>query len=168
MDLYIANTSKQRHIVTYRTLEKGNERQYPIEPGGQRIVLKNGTSEEVEAIVEHYATYGMVEARTLDQQRDFVGLVYSVDKPVTAENIEKGIRDNGETLTRQSHEQRQASAAALEQQLVESGAGFQGNIEISAEQQLNPAEPKENQKIKEVIKTDKTAPAPKASKKKGK
>ena len=39
MKLYIANTTKQRHIFTFRTLETGRLRQIPIDHGSQMVVL---------------------------------------------------------------------------------------------------------------------------------
>lgn len=166
MDLYIANTSKQRHVFTYRALETGKERQYPIDPGAQRVVVKNGSSEQVDAVIQRYEPYGLVDATTLDQTPHFVGLVYSVDKPITARNIEKGLRDNDDVLTRESHERRQVSAAALDQQLHEQGIGYAGNIELSAEQQVNALDPNDEAKIKETIKADRTAEKPRKTNKK--
>ena len=46
MKLYIANTTKQRHIFTFRQLETGRLRQIPIEHGSQMQVL-DGSTEEV-------------------------------------------------------------------------------------------------------------------------
>ena len=50
MKLYIANTTKQRHIFTFRQLETGRLRQIPIEHGSQMVVL-DGSTEEVEAVI---------------------------------------------------------------------------------------------------------------------
>ena len=49
MKLFIANTTKQRHIFTFRVLETGRLRQIPIEHGSQMAVL-DGSTDEIEAV----------------------------------------------------------------------------------------------------------------------
>ena len=93
MKLYIANTTKQRHIFTFRQLETGRLRQIPIEHGSQMMVL-DGSTEEVEAVIQHHQVYGLVDSTKIDQSQAFVGLCYSINKPVSASVIEKTIRDN--------------------------------------------------------------------------
>ena len=61
MKLYIANTTKQRHIFTFRQLETGRLRQIPIEHGSQMQVL-DGSTEEVEAVIQHHQVYGLVDS----------------------------------------------------------------------------------------------------------
>ncbi|MFH4870926.1 hypothetical protein [Klebsiella pneumoniae] len=133
MKLYIANTTKQRHIFTFRQLETGRLRQIPIEHGSQMQVL-DGSTEEVEAVIQHHQVYGLVDSTKIDQSQAFVGLCYSINKPVSASVIEKTIRDNDGHLTRGAHNRRQASVAALDNTLRESGIGYEGDMEFSAEQ----------------------------------
>lgn len=133
MKLYIANTTKQRHIFTFRQLETGRLRQIPIEHGSQMLVL-DGSTEEVEAVIQHHQVYGLVDSTKIDQSQAFVGLCYSINKPVSASVIEKTIRDNDGHLTRGAHNRRQASVAALDNTLRESGIGYEGDMEFSAEQ----------------------------------
>ena len=79
MKLYIANTTKQRHIFTFRVLESGRLRQIPITHGSQMMVHE-GSTEELNAIISHHAVYGLVDASKIDQNKDFIGLCYSIDK----------------------------------------------------------------------------------------
>ncbi|MCV5209005.1 hypothetical protein OFC00_29380, partial [Escherichia coli] len=88
MKLYIANTTKQRHILTFRQLETGRLRQIPIEHGSQMLVL-DGSTEEVEAVIQHHQVYGLVDSTKIDQSQAFVGLCYSINNPVSASVIEK-------------------------------------------------------------------------------
>jgi hypothetical protein len=113
MKLYIANTTKQRQIFAYRKLETGRLIQIPINHGDQMMVL-DGSTEEVEAVVQHHQVYGLVDSTKIDQSQAFVGLCYSLNKPVSASVIEKAIRDNDIHLTRGAHGRRQASVAALD------------------------------------------------------
>ena len=154
MKLYIANTTKQRHIFTFRTLENGRLRQIPINHGSQTVVL-DGTSDDVNAVIEHHQIYGLVDASKIDQSQQFVGICYSIDKPVPAGVIEKTIRDNDEHLTRNAHERRKASLAAHDNKLRESGTGYDGDMEFSAEQTKGRDEGDETPLVSEKIVTEK-------------
>lgn len=154
MKLYIANTTKQRHIFTFRVLESGRLRQIPINHGSQMMVHE-GSTEELNAIISHHAVYGLVDASKIDQNKDFIGLCYSIDKPVPAKLIEKALRDNDNFLTRNAHNRRQASVAALDSSLRESGTGYSGDMEISAEQTKGRDDTDETPTVSETIATEK-------------
>ena len=85
----------------------------------------------------------------------FVGLCYSVNKPVSASVIEKTIRDNDIHLTRNAHNLRQASIAALDSTLRESGTGYNGDMEFSVEQAKGRDEADEAPTVNETIATPK-------------
>ncbi|EPE9485096.1 hypothetical protein [Atlantibacter hermannii] len=154
MKLFIANTTKQRHIFTFRVLETGRLRQIPIEHGSQMAVL-DGSTDEIEAVIKHHQVYGLIDASKIDQSRQFVGLCYSIDKPVSANIIEKTIRDNDDHLTRNAHNRRQASVAALDTSLRESGIGYEGEMEFSAEQAKGRDETDDTPTVNEKIVTEK-------------
>ncbi|HHZ9505478.1 hypothetical protein [Citrobacter portucalensis] len=154
MKLFIANTTKQRHIFTFRVLETGRLRQIPIEPGSQMIVL-DGSTEEIEAVIQHHQVYGLVDSTKIDQSQQFVGVCYSIDKPVSANIIEKTIRDNDDHLTRNAHDRRQASVAALDNSLRQSGTGYDGEMEFSAEQAKGRDETDDTPTVNEKIVTEK-------------
>ncbi|HIB9044498.1 hypothetical protein [Atlantibacter hermannii] len=154
MKLFIANTTKQRHIFTFRVLETGRLRQIPIEHGSQMAVL-DGSTDEIEAVIKHHQVYGLIDASKIDQSRQFVGICYSIDKPVSANIIEKTIRDNDDHLTRNAHNRRQASVAALDTSLRESGIGYDGEMEFSAEQAKGRDETDDTPTVNEKIVTEK-------------
>ena len=155
MKLYVANTTKQRHIFSFRVLETGRLRQIPIAHGSQMLVLDNASREEIDAVIQHHQVYGLVDSSKIDQSKSFVGLCYSVDKPVSASVIEKTIRDNDDHLTRSSHGRRQASVAALDSSLRESGTGYDGEMEFSAEQAKGRDDNDDAQVVNEKIVTEK-------------
>ncbi|QXB19805.1 hypothetical protein [Lelliottia amnigena] len=155
MKLYVANTTKQRHIFSFRVLETGRLRQIPIAHGSQMLVLDNASREEIDAVIQHHQVYGLVDSSKIDQSKSFVGLCYSVDKPVSASVIEKTIRDNDNHLTRNSHGRRQASVAALDSSLSESGIGYGGEMEFSAEQAKGRDDNDDAQVVNEKIVTEK-------------
>ncbi|WP_291969469.1 hypothetical protein [Candidatus Symbiopectobacterium sp.] len=154
MKLFIANTTKQRQIFAYRKLETGRLIQIPINHGDQMMVL-DGSTEEVEAVVQHHQVYGLIDSTNIDQSQVFVGLCYSVNKPVSASVIEKTIRDNDIHLTRGAHGRRQASLAALDTSLRESGTGYSGEMEVSAEQAKGRDENDDAPTVNEKIVTEK-------------
>lgn len=154
MKLYIANTTKQRHIFTFRTLETGRLRQIPIDHGSQMVVL-DGSTDEVEAVIQHHQIYGLVDSTKIDQSQSFVGLCYSINKPVPATVIEKTIRDNDGHLTRGAHNLRQASIMALDNSLRESGTGYDGEMEFSVEQAKGREDNDDTSTVNETIATPK-------------
>ncbi|MEH5014090.1 hypothetical protein [Phytobacter diazotrophicus] len=154
MKLFVANTTKQRNIFVYRVLETGRLRQIPIEPGSQMMVL-DGSSDEVNAVIEHHAIYGLINSRNIDQSKAFVGLCYNIDKPVESSVIEKAIRDNDHHLSRGAHQTRQASLAALDKTLSENESGYAGEMEFTVEQVKGRDENDDTPTVNEAIVTEK-------------
>lgn len=154
MKLYVANTTKQNHKFTFRLPEMKHNKIVEIKAGTQMMV-HNGTSDELDAIISHHQIYGLTEAKKLDQHQEYVGLCYSIDKPVTYGNIENAIRDNDEKLTRDAHKRRQAAAAGIDQNLKSQGIGYDGSLEISAEQAKTRDDNEETPTVNEKIGTEK-------------
>lgn len=155
MKLFIANTTKQRQIFAYRKLETGRLVQIPINHGDQMMVL-DGSTEEVESVILHHQVYGLIDSTKIDQSQVFVGLCYSINKPVSASVIEKTIRDNDIHLTRGAHGRRQASLAALDSSLRESGTGYSGEMEVSVEQAKGRDDHDDTPTVSETIVTEKS------------
>ncbi|HEA3718719.1 TPA: hypothetical protein RV156_001844 [Yersinia enterocolitica] len=154
MKLYIANTTKQRHMFSFRTLETGRLRNIPIAYGSQAIVLDGG-AEEIDAVIQHHQVYGLIDASTIDQSKNFVGLCYSIDKPVQEKIIEKAMRDNDHKLTETSHNRRQASVAAQDDALLNSGTGYGGEMEFTVEQTNGRDDNNNTPSVNETIVTQK-------------
>lgn len=155
MKLYIANTTKQRHVFTYRVLETGRLLHIPIAHGSQMVVLDNASSEQIEAVIAHHAVYGLINSSNIDQSKTFVGLCYSIDKPVAASVIEKAIRDNDHHLSRGAHQTRQASLAALDKTLSENNTGYSGDLEFTVEQAKGREDSDDTPVVNETIVTEK-------------
>ncbi|MBU9812376.1 hypothetical protein ACE2AK_04185 [Rahnella perminowiae] len=151
MKLHIANTTKQRHDFTFRRLEKSNLVHHPIRAGEQSIVL-DGTTDEIDYILKQHEIYGLIDATRIDQSKAYIGLCYSIDKPVASKIIEKAMRDNDQHLTRKSNDHRQASAFATSEKLRSEDSGFHGDLEVSAEQRLKTDEdPRDTDFVNETI-----------------
>lgn len=154
MKLYIANTTKQTHKFTFRLPEMKHTKIVEIKPGSQMMV-HDGSTDELEVIISHHTIYGLTEAKKLDQNHEYVGLCYSIDKPVTYGNIENAIRDNDEKLTKSAHERRQAALAGIDQTLKNQGIGYGGSMEISAEQAKSHNDTEDTPTVNEKISTEK-------------
>jgi hypothetical protein len=72
--------------------------------------------------------------RKIDQSQAFVGLCYSIDKPVSASSSKRQSAITIIHLTRGAHQTRQASLAALDKTLSENESGYSGEMEVSVEQ----------------------------------
>lgn len=142
MKLFIANTTKQRHDFTYRKPETGRLVYHPINAGSQASVM-DGTRADIDIIIEQHASYGLIDASKIDQNRAYIGLCYSIDKPVPSRIIEKAMRDNDGHLNRAAHERRQASVAATDSALSEQENGYRGELEVSAEQKMSALDDKD-------------------------
>lgn len=102
-------------------------------PEAQRL----GTRAEIDLIIQQHADYGLIDATKIDQNRIYIGLCYSIDKPVASKVIEKAMRDNDGHLNRAAHDRRQASVLATNNALTEQENGYLGELEVSAEQRLS-------------------------------
>ena len=113
MDLYIANTTKQHADFYYRLPEvPGAPRCQRIPIGGQVKISGSLSTPDIDAIIAQHAPYGMVPADALDTIRGYVGLCYSVGKPVPAHKIERAMNDNITVLVQRGAETRKAGAVA--------------------------------------------------------
>lgn len=142
MKLFIANTTKQRHDFTYRKPETGRLVYHPINAGSQAAVL-DGSKADIDVIIQQHQTYGLIDATKIDQNRAYIGLCFSIDKPVPSRIIEKAMRDNDGHLNRAAHERRQASVIATNNTLNEQESGYRGELEVSAEQKMNAMDDKD-------------------------
>lgn len=138
MKLHIANTTKQIADFCFRMLENERLIYRKIMPGTQEIIIKDGTADEIDFVIRQHAPYGLKDCRDIDHSRIYIGLCYSIDKPVPPSLIEKAIRDNDDHLIRAGHERRKASVAAMDKTMSEAGeiTGYKGGIEMSAVEQV--------------------------------
>lgn len=153
--LFIANTTKQRNMFSFRALETGKLRTIPIAPGTQEVVLANGSTDDIDGIIRHHAKYGLQDASKIDQRTQFIGLCYSIDSPVKASVIENALRDNDEKLTRDASDRRQAALIALDQSQSEQNNGYTGEMEFSTTQARRQEDASDAPRIDETLVTQK-------------
>ena len=138
--LYIANTTKKLQIFHYRMPEDPRPQalMIHIRPGGQEVIpYRDLSPQAVEAIVAPHRPYGLISVDEVPRHKPFVGMCYSVDKPVPLERIQVGLKHNDELLAHQGRETRIAAAVALNNAIEQQTGQQLSNLEISIEEE-NP------------------------------
>lgn len=113
--LYVANTSKQHNMFTFRLPEDLRPREVPIRVGAQ-VRISDLSPETAQRIIEQMSRYGLKSVAELQQNKGYVGLVYSIDKPVPLNNervLNDTFTNNDEVLNEQAEIRREGVAAAV-------------------------------------------------------
>jgi hypothetical protein len=121
--MYIANCTQQVQDFIYRLPETPGPRSQRIDIGSQVQISGDLSTPDIDAIVRQHATYGLVSVDEVDRTKPFVGLCYSVDKPVPVAKIKSAIAHNYDVMVERGKELRKEAAVATESSLVERGAG---------------------------------------------
>lgn len=115
--LYVANMTRQHHQVNYRVPEYQQARFQDIPIGSQvRLGGEDMSTEQIEFIVKQLHAYGHKSVREISQPKTFVGLCYSIGKPVNLDEILEGVEKNDVALNKQAEERRSTVAEAIANQ----------------------------------------------------
>ncbi len=97
--LYVANCSKQHHDFLYRIPETMQVKLQHIRAGEQaRIGNREFTIDQIEKVVADHRPYGLIPAQAVKNAKTFIGLCYSIDKPLTLDTILAGFGNNDDVL----------------------------------------------------------------------
>jgi hypothetical protein len=147
--LFVANTSKQHHDFAYRLAEDKNIRIETIRIGSQVCVGGDSlTHEMIAKIIEQHAPYGLRDAKTLSGVKDFVGLCYSIDKPVPMDNMLVLFEKNDVVLNDRAADRREDIAASIAhntQAQMEGADVTLQRTEVEIEEQTKDGAPKVNE-----------------------
>lgn len=110
--LFIANTTKQIHDFICWLPGVSKLYQTQIKPGSQ-VMIGDFTTSDIDNIVKQHAVYGLRASRDVPKDREYVGLCYSVDKPVTMTVLYDGFAKNDEILNERAEVRREEQAAAI-------------------------------------------------------
>lgn len=137
MRLYIANVSRQTHVVCYRldydktgALLDTNRRFQPARqqdiPPGRQVQIGGDLHEaQLNQIVEQLEPYGLIHADDVGRHRNVpTPYIYSRDRPVPAEAMRKVQGANSEILIEQGKERR-AKAAVASNEIVQQAVSHQ-------------------------------------------
>lgn len=115
MKLYIANCSKQEHMLTYMLPENPKPFMHHIRAGGQIEIP--GDEMQVDAIVKQHSIYGLQEAKKV--QKGFGGLCYQIDKPISVDAIKNGFTQSEQEMIDRAQQAREITAAASDKIMAE-------------------------------------------------
>lgn len=142
MKLYIANCSLQQQDFVYRLLENPAPRRQMIEVGGQIQISGSLRTEDIDSIVEQHGIYGLFDASTVAQTHRHIYLLYSVDKPVTANQMRQALERNLEIMGLKGVELRKEAAVAVDHTLqTNSPPGTYRESEFEVRQETSKTHP---------------------------
>jgi hypothetical protein len=144
MRVFVGNATKQILKFSYRAPGKGVRTQdVPI--GGQVILSGDLTPEEVECALSQNAKYGLIDVKEIDRSKAFIGMCYSLDRPISLSYLQRALDQNHNVLVERGKEIRTNAAIAvnqgLETELAESGLGRVANLEMSVIEEDSPKRP---------------------------
>ena len=139
MQLIIANCTKQPHDFTYRVPGTGQLRRQPIPAGGNSRIHEDAPEHILREIIAQHAHYGLIDAKTIDQRRGFIGLCFSFDKPVDVQKILYADEANTGVLEATAHELGKERAAAIAGQ-IEDQLGEVTRVEVEVVEDSKPGD----------------------------
>ena len=141
--LYVANTTRQFHDFVYRIPGAGARvRVQKIPPGEQvRIHEKDAPPQEIDSIVEQHSRYGLLPVAEIDRRRPYVGLCYSIDKPINVEKLIVGIGTNDDAAVARAKQARKEAAVAASVAIQEDGGPGLESIEVEVIREGRDVEP---------------------------
>lgn len=119
--LYLANTTKQRRDFYYFQPNKDGTPPKPgtphtrvtLVPGGPLLLPGDYSLAWIKALVEREQRYGWISATEFSRNRGFIGIIYSIDKPVSESLISATIEKNDDVMDEAAmQEQRRVALAA--------------------------------------------------------
>ena len=122
-ELFVANCTKQDHYFVYRVLnDKKRTKVQRISIGGQVKVYTDMPVEDIDYIVSQHAAYGLIRAEEVTRATKFVGLCYSIGKPVDLEKIMVAEEHNAEVMQEAALQVRRETAVAINNAIEGEGA----------------------------------------------
>lgn len=109
MKLFIANCSRQPHLFNYKLPEKAQPFGVTIRAGAQHVI--ENQSDVIHHIIKQHEPYGFQPSHKVD--KDFSGICYSVDKPLTVGRIEENSEQKVENLDDMSQKILEANAVSM-------------------------------------------------------
>jgi hypothetical protein len=151
--LYIANTTTQNWEINYRLPERDRPSVRKVPAGQQLILVANGSTPEVDMIIEHLRKYGGRDVSEVPKVRTFIGIVYSVDKPIDPERMMVAHEQNLVALIKQGEEIRKEAAVAIDEKLQEQTEGRAKLMDTSIIEVVKPGEksPKDLNRQKLIV-----------------
>lgn len=117
MKVFVANTTRQVHDFVWRSINNRSPHRMQIDVGQQVQLPGEWQPEDVEYLEAQHRRYGLIPVSEVDRSKDFVGLCYSLDKPISVEKIRRALTLNEQVLEARGRELRQRAAVAVAEQV---------------------------------------------------
>lgn len=117
--LYVANCTKHIQMFMYSVPEEKGMRTQRIDMGGQILVYQDSSMDVISYIIGQHQHYGLVSTNEVSRTKDFIGLCYSIDRPVDIEKIMTASEQNDDVLVRRGQDIRKDTAAMFSNRLTE-------------------------------------------------
>ncbi len=141
MKLYVANCSKQVMDFIYRVPGKRQLARQLIDVGRQIVLAHDLDTPQITRIVDQHAKYGFVDVKEISRTKPFIGLCYSVDKPVDIGALTTAIQHNSDVLDEWGRQLRAEAAVAAANLANSNVPGLQALDVSIAEQPRNDGKP---------------------------
>ena len=119
MKLYIANCTKQAYHLASRIPELTGVKITEIPIGGQMQIAGDLNKPQIEAIIDQHRIYGLASVAEFDRLKEFVPLIYSEGKPVSADTIRRCMAMNNGVLVQRGRDMLQQAAVAANEVISE-------------------------------------------------
>jgi len=144
MKLYIANCTKQHHSFVYRIPEQ-NRISTPVTlaPGEQKLIGADKLSQaDIDVIISHHRQYGMIPESEVKNADHYVGLCYSVEKPVSLKGITLAFNHNDFVLNEiaKTNLANAAVASSVNQSTADPRLGKLDRLSVEVVEQAKPGQ----------------------------
>lgn len=157
--MYVANCTMQIQDFIYRLPENLKARQQRIEIGQQIQISGDLSTQDIEAIIQQHSPYGLIAADEVDRSRGaFIGLCYSLDKPVNMARVQSALDNNSLVLTERGHMIRQEAGLATHKVISDGNPGVLQSMDFEVVEQ--PSKDGRDIQVNEKIKIDPKASPP--------
>lgn len=121
--LYIGNTTKQHHEFLYRLPGEAGVKTQRIESGGQARIYNPAPMDVLAYIIKQHEHYGLVQENEVPTTKEFIGLCFSIDRPVDLDRLLHAFDHNNTVMDETAIDRREGVAAAIAAEL-ESATGL--------------------------------------------
>lgn len=117
MRFFIANCTKQSYHLASRIPEMSGVKIFEIPIGGQMQIAGDLNQMQIEAIIDQHRMYGLASVAEFERVKEFVPLVYSEGKAVSADVIRRCMALNNGVLIQRGRDMRKQAAVATSESI---------------------------------------------------
>ncbi len=155
--LFVANTTKHNYEFCYRV--PGNDKMFVdhIKIGSQEQIYKDAEYEILDYIIKQHQNTPLpflISVDELSRHKGHIGLIYSFDKPVNVNQIERKFRENDEALVQKGKDMRVEYAVSLSNALdgkAQEMGGEIGEVRTEVVEDVKPGESIDNKIAEGVV-----------------